>query len=60
MGKFTSKKKRYRVDPVKRPGEKDGYQIYDTETRTYIGPVYDSLDEAQKACDRANLGSRPS
>lgn len=58
MGKFTSKKKRYRVQVVSRPGEKDGYQIYDTQTHTYVGPVYESVEEAEMNCQKANLGLR--
>lgn len=60
MGKFTSRRKRYRLDVIKRPGETDGYQIFDTETHTYVGPVYVDIVEAQEACARANRGSRPS
>lgn len=58
MGKFTSKKKRYRVQVISRPGKKDGYQIYDTQTNTYIGPVYDNVEEAEMNCQNANLGLR--
>ncbi|AGH77003.1 hypothetical protein QT562_04605 [Xanthomonas citri pv. citri] len=59
MGGFKSgKKKRYRVDVIKRPGKKDGYQIFDIQLGKHVGPVYDSREEADKICAEANLGLR--
>ncbi|MCW0397617.1 hypothetical protein NB688_001035 [Xanthomonas sacchari] len=59
MGGFKGgKQKRYRVDVIRRPGKKDGYQIYDIKLDAPVGPVYDSQEEADKVCAEANLGLR--
>ncbi|CAD0356470.1 hypothetical protein CFBP7900_28540 [Xanthomonas hortorum pv. carotae] len=45
MGGFKGRKeKRYRVDVIKRPGKKGGYQIFDIQLGKHVGPVYDSRE----------------